>query len=679
MRCKHIHAPSLLAVAILAISANASAEDTNKEPTQLSTQVVTAQATDSVLTVVTDPKAPRQPMPAHDGADLLKSIPGFSVIRKGGTDGDPVFRGMAGSRLGIILDGETILGGCGNRMDPPTAYVFPQAYDQVTVLKGPQSVQHGAGNSAGTVLFERATPDFSTQNVQGEASALFGSADRNDQMAHVLAGTNDGYIDLNGTRTDANNYEDGDGNEVHSAYTRWSGNAALGWTPSRDSRIEISGARSDGEARYADRGMDGVAFDRSNAALTVEQTHISDSLLELKGRVYRNYVDHVMDNFTLRDSTGMKMVSNPDRETIGANLSSEWALGQTTTLRTGIDHQRNNHRIRSASNMMNMMMTPDIDGVARIDDMRFRTQGVFAELDHDYNDGSSVYTGLRVNRDQAEDLRLNKTTSGEKDINTLTSAFIRYEKQLDIAHRVYAGIGHSERGADYWERAKNPAATTPMMTGMASTFLINPEKTTQLDTGLLFNHERVSGSVSAFYAQHDDYILIEQLPDISAYSSNARNIQATTYGIEVDSKYNLTTNLNTTASLARVHGKNDTDGTALGQISPLEIRLGLNYQRNNWSAGALLRLVDEQNRVAINTGNIVGQDIGKTGGFNVFSVNGSYQLIDNIKVSAGIDNLFDVTYAEHISRSGATITGYETTDRVNEPGRTFWLQLQAKI
>ena len=81
----------------------------------------------------------------------------------------------------------------------------------------------------------------------------------------------------------------------------------------------------------------------------------------------------------------------------------------------------------------------------------------------------------------------------------------------------------------------------------------------------------------------------------------------------------------------------------------------------------------------IDDGNIVGQDIGKTGGFNVFSVNGSYQLIDNIKVSAGIDNLFDVTYAEHISRSGATITGYETTDRVNEPGRTFWLQLQAKI
>jgi hypothetical protein len=51
--------------------------------------------------VLTDPSKPRQPLPAHDGADYLKTIPGFSVIRKGGTDGDAVFRGMAGSRVVI--------------------------------------------------------------------------------------------------------------------------------------------------------------------------------------------------------------------------------------------------------------------------------------------------------------------------------------------------------------------------------------------------------------------------------------------------------------------------------------------------------------------------------------------------------------------------------------------------
>ena len=34
--------------------------------------VVTAPNMEQPLTVTTDPKAPRQPIPAHDGADLLK-------------------------------------------------------------------------------------------------------------------------------------------------------------------------------------------------------------------------------------------------------------------------------------------------------------------------------------------------------------------------------------------------------------------------------------------------------------------------------------------------------------------------------------------------------------------------------------------------------------------------------
>ncbi|MEK9712220.1 MAG: TonB-dependent copper receptor [Thalassolituus sp.] len=639
--------------------------------------VITAPATDSVLTVTTDPKAPRQPIPAHDGADLLKNIPGFSVIRKGGTDGDPVLRGMAGSRLGILLDGETILGGCGNRMDPPTAYVFPQAYDQVTVLKGPQSVMHGSGNSAGTVLFEKAKPDFSENSLQGDVSALMGSADRNDQMAHLLGGNDSGYLDLNATRSDANNYEDGDGNEVHSAYTRWSTNAALGWTPDRQITIEVSGALSDGEARYADRAMDGVKFDRSNAALRAEKEFTEGSLSSIEGRVYRNYVDHVMDNFSLRTNTGVKGISNPDRETIGATLASTWQAGSYTEIRTGLDHQRNNHRVRSANNMMNPALNPSIEGVTRVDDMRFNTNGVYIEADILGEDTSGIYTGLRVNRDKAEDLRLNKTTTGETDVNTLTTAFLRYELQIDKGHRTYIGVGHAERAADYWERTKNPAAMNMMMTGAASTFLLDTEKTTQLDTGLLFNHHRISGSVSAFYAQHRDYILIEQLPEVSTYAATARNIRATTYGGEAEARYDVSTHWQTNAAVSWVHGQNDTDNTALSQIAPPELRLGANYIANNWSAGALWRLVDDQTRADPGTGNIVGQDLGETAGFNVVSLNASWTPTEKLKVSTGIDNLFDVTYAEHISRSGANITGYEVTDRVNEPGRTFWLQAQA--
>jgi iron complex outermembrane receptor protein len=58
------------------------------------------------LTVTTDPRAAAPAGARARRRRLPEEHPGFSVIRKGGTDGDPVFRGMAASRLNILLDGE---------------------------------------------------------------------------------------------------------------------------------------------------------------------------------------------------------------------------------------------------------------------------------------------------------------------------------------------------------------------------------------------------------------------------------------------------------------------------------------------------------------------------------------------------------------------------------------------
>ena len=48
-------------------------------------------------------------------------------------------------------------------------------------------------------------------------------------------------------------------------------------------------------------------------------------------------------------------------------------------------------------------------------------------------------------------------------------------------------------------------------------------------------------------------------------------------------------------------------------------------------------------------------------------------------VSVGIDNLLDRDYAEHLSRSGAMVAGFEQTTRVHEAGRTLWLKLSAEL
>ena len=81
-----------------------------------------------------------------------------------------------------------------------------------------------------------------------------------------------------------------------------------------------------------------------------------------------------------------------------------------------------------------------------------------------------------------------------------------------------------------------------------------------------------------------------------------------------------------------------------------------------------------QDRVDIGKGNIAGQDTGPTAGYGTLSLNGSYRVNKRMRVIAGIDNVFDKTYAEHLSRSGAMIPGYVQTSRINEPGRTWWLK-----
>lgn len=649
--------------------------------------IVTASRMHAPLMVVTDPKAPRQPLPAHDGADYLKTIPGFSVIRKGGTDGDPVFRGMAASRVNILIDGEALLGGCGARMDPPTAYVFPEAYDRIVVVKGPQTVLHGPGNSAATVSFEREVARFEETGFTAQGSALGASFGRNDLVGDLRAGTPLVRGQLTATRAESDDYDDGGGASVHSAYERWSVNGALGWTADDDTLLEVTGALSDGEAAYADRAMDGVAFDRENVGLRYERDNLSQHVKRLEAQAYYNYVDHVMDNYSLRDFTPTMTMpnpaaSNPDRRTTGGRVAADLAWGTASTATVGADLQENEHSLRQT---MNQAMQP-YEALPRIDDGWFRSVGVFGEANRPLTQRTRLVAGLRADfweaRDERKTLRLGMATApnptaDETRRTTLPSAFARLERDLEgTSATAYAGVGHVQRFPDYWElisAGKESVDST-------SAFHTAPEKTTQLDAGLVYESDRLAASVSAFVSDVDDYILIE-----SGYvkgmrtATVTRNVDARTWGGEVDATWALAAHWNATGTLAYTRGSNLSDDLPLAQIPPLELRTGFNYVDARWSAGMLWRVVDEQDRYALRQGNIVGQDLGRTGGFGVLSLNGSWRPAPGVRVSAGVDNLLDKVYAEHLSRGGAMVAGFEQTTRVNEPGRTVWVKIGANF
>ena len=121
--------------------------------------------------------------------------------------------------------------------------------------------------------------------------------------------------------------------------------------------------------------------------------------------------------------------------------------------------------------------------------------------------------------------------------------------------------------------------------------------------------------------------------------------------------------------------ENTDEHRPLPQIPPLETRFGLNWQSGNWSSAGLIRLVKAQHRTALNQGNVVGKDFDMSFGFTIFSLNAAWQIMPRAKISAGIDNLFNKTYSEHLNLAGNSAFGYSADTPVNESGRNLWAKL----
>ncbi len=642
---------------------------------QLPVVVVTATAEKSPLVVEGELKAPRQPLPAHDGADFLKTIAGFSVTRKAGTDGDPIFRGMAGSRLNILVDGASILGGCNARMDAPTAYIFPEAYDVLTVIKGPQSVRHGPGTSAGTVLFERRIERFEQGGYRLHASALAASAGRHDEVADLRLGRPLGYLQLSATNSQSDDYADGDGNAVHSAYRRYSLSAAGAWTPDEHTRLELSVLHSDGRAAYADRAMDGAQFLRQGFDLLFERQDLPGRLRALEARGYASSVDHVMDDQSLR-APGMMGYADLRRYTYGARLAATLAALRDGPLELGLDTQLNRHDSRSAP--------PSGMYMPFAADARFAQQGAFVEWTLPFRQGRRLISGYRLDRWHAEDERavirgmmssMPNPTAGATRTEWRNSGFARVELPLRAVPATwYAGIGHAERFPDYWEAIAKEAVMS-----LSAFDSVRSEKTTQLDAGAVYRAGPTSVTLALFANRIDDFILVDYR-SMMKRNGAVRNVDAASYGGEFAVARTFGRRWSADASLAWVHGENRSDHRPLPQQPPLDARLGLNYADAKWSAGMLLRAVAAQTRFDLNQGTIVGKDLGEAPGFAVLSLNGGWRATQALQVTAGVDNVLDRTYAEFVSRAGGNgmggaIGGYVQTTRVNEPGRTFWLKL----
>ena len=610
--------------------------------------VVTAVHDHSPVTVVADPKLPRQPAPASDAADYLKSIPGFSAIRSGGSNSDPVFRGQFGSRLPLLTNGTTLLGACPARMDAPSSYLSPQTYDVLTVVKGPQTVLWGPGASAGVVRFDRERPDFGDGAVQFSASALAGSAGRNDQSADLAGGPG----------------------------------RAVGWRRRRRGALRRPRHGRHAVPARQRRPAPGpapalAAAGPAGGAAVPEPGRPRDGQLHAAALRARGRHGH---------AHGQQRAARHERGAAGGDAGAGRLLagggGDGRDAQPARAAQRHRHGTRP-----------------KVRDAEFSNVGVFGEATWEAGGAGRLVSGLRLDRAQARRYPASAGGTGmgtgmgmsmgmpmdggmaapaaaaanRRTDGALPSAFARWEQGVgDGSATWYAGLGHVQRFPDYWEliSPRNSAAAA----GDAFNAL-RPEKTTQLDVGAQWRGAAWQVWTSAYAGRVQDYILF----DYGSGASVVRNVDADTAGLELGASYRLDAAWTLQGTLAYTWARNASDGRPLPQTPPLDAKLGAEYSRGPWSAGALWRLVAPQHRTARAQGNVVGRDFGPSAGFGVLSLHAGYALDQRLKLAVGVDNLLDKAYAEHLNLAGNAGFGYPGTVALQEPGRTLWVRADVKF
>jgi len=634
-----------------------------------------------------------------DGADFLSQINGISASRFGGRGLEPIIRGQSQTRINVLLDGAYVHGGCPNRMDPPTSWAALETYEEVTVLKGVQSVIYGGGGSGGTVLFERDTRSLAEEKgVHGRVSGMASSNGIDyDFLGDVTASGEQGYIRGFAEIKDADNYEDGNGDEVRSSYKHKQGGIVLGWTPTEDRLLEFTYERNDfSDALYPGGGMDSPEEEGDFYRLKYADKFQDSWLDGIKIETYLSDVDHVMDNYSLRTppkypashmkaGMDMKRRTPTNSKTTGGRIILESSFNQTN-ITYGADLQRNERD----GVLLNEDGANPIDLSYMWPDARIEQYGVFAEATTPVSQAGTIKYGLRIDRVEAEARDADDKpsmaspnmaymtyygTKADTENETNVGGLLRYTHKLTNDLSLFSGISRSVRTADATERYINKWHMMGSMRWVGNPEL-DPEKHHQIDLGITQSTDKYEASAVVFYDHVDDYILRDtaRSQDGILLSDNAdiyRNVDAKLIGAEIDGWYKLNDNFEISASLAYVRATNTTDSNRpIAQTPPLNGKVQLDYNRNNWGVGSRFRFADKQDRID----DLSKQEVGETAGWGVLDLYANYQFKDNLNLRAGIDNVFDKNYAEHTSRSNLLDP---VAIKVNEPGRVVWLKLVA--
>ncbi|TNE36008.1 MAG: TonB-dependent receptor [Alphaproteobacteria bacterium] len=685
-------------IALCASTTAAFAEPTSKsEAALVDLIVVTAPRIDDAKALSLDPEL--TPFEGTDVSRLIARAPGGARIANGELSGQVAYRGLFGERLNLRVDGQRFASGGPNLMDPPFHYAPTPLIAAVKLDRGVSPVSEGPGLAGGAdAIFKRIdlglTEDWdwgydlslSTRNVDDSVSmgGIVGAA--NGRFRFNLLGAYE--------EGDDTNFQEGviGGTGFQRGVYGLSAGARLAeGTVSLDLRRQNAGAS--GNPPFP---MDITYVDTDFARLSYE---VPLGEMTLKASIDYTDVNHLMDNDTQRPAPAMMKVraTYADATTRGGQVSLAMpAKGGEMTLGFDADNSDNRTEITNPYNAEFFV-------------------SAFPHISTDRWGGFAEWTGKMGALNAELGLRVDSydTQAGDAEIGPalpmgptmLASAYNALDKEIDYTtYDVVARFWTSEEEGLTWRatlahKEKIPGyiqlfAWLPMPAsgGLAdgNTYVgdvrLNPETALIVEGGFDYARQNFYLRPTIFWRQIDNYIqgvpydetpgvidsTVEMVSDMNGDPTPLiwANVDARLYGFDVDGGYDFEGPLRLHGVLSYVRGERRDIDDNLYRIAPPSLTMSLTWEEERWSATLETRAVARQHEVSITNSEA------KSPAYATASLYGDFEIRKGVRLSAGIENLFDTHYRDHLS--GYNRNGYGDVplgERLPGAGRGAFVRL----
>jgi len=644
-------------------------------------------------------------LPASDIGGAMRSIPNVSGIRKGGAVSDPVVRGFKYSQLNVQLNnGQKIEGGCPNRMDPATAHIDLDDIRSLEVIKGPFALRYGP-NFGGVINMKTIRP-VPQKEFKLNVGAMMGYESNWNGFKNRLSldGGNDKvFFSLSGNLKKYGNYQDGNDNEVKSGFQKYNYTAQLGFSPFQNNYLILSYDQSYGRnVLFPSLPMDEREDDTKLFSVDYKATKISDIFSAFNAKLYLSDVSHVMDNKNRSFSDTVVAVSDIQARNYGFRLDGEFDLG-LNRLVFGTDYE---HILKDGTRTKTKILEPSMPSISEKlwNDAEIQNNGLFVLYSRGFgNFLLDAAVRLDFNRANSGELKLEKMGQEVYSNTDVKSSFTnfsasaggkyRFSSKFSLSFSLGRGVRSpdmNERyiillpiGYDNYDYLGNPKLEPEANNEADLKAILDFPEAGIIEGGIFFSYVTnfITGKlvpesvarpqtkgvygVKQFY--NEDYVflkgfeLIYESPMNKSWGARAR--AAYTRGVNPETTKYIIENGEVTGSEVV---KND----PLPEIPPIEGTVEVFYRFSNgrFVPNLNLRMVAAQNNISES----YMED--KTPGFVLLNFNLMYQFNSYLKLTAGVSNIFDKAYYEHLNRR---IIGGK--GNLYEPGRIFYLNLYFNI